>query len=169
MRSSIFLYTNLDILTSAVEGIKDDKEPDLTEQINNIKSFRDSQAGEAGTIDLKGVIDNSIASVLSEYEEHRLKTNIKDGNGVYLLKTVLDLSSFDTALEELTKNIKSLGELISTLPISADVPDGSIGFNLLFGSNRLQSDITQAFGKDLEMLLSRGSRQSHHRKKKKLY
>ncbi len=148
-----FLYTNLDILTSAVEGIKEDKEPDLTEQINNIKSFRDSQQGEAGTVDLKGVIDNSIASVLSEYEEHRLKTNIKDGNGVYLLKTVLDLSSFDTALEELTKNIKSLGELISTLPISADVPDGSIGFNLLFGSNRLQSDITKTFGKDLEVLV----------------
>jgi two-component system chemotaxis sensor kinase CheA len=148
-----FLYTNLDILTSAVEGIKEDKEPDLTEQINNIKSFRDSQQGEAGTVDLKGVIDNSIASVLSEYEEHRLKTNIKDGNGVYLLKTVLDLSSFDTALEELTKNIKSLGELISTLPISSDVPDGSIGFNLLFGSNRLQSDITKTFGKDLEVLV----------------
>jgi two-component system chemotaxis sensor kinase CheA len=148
-----FLYTNLDILTSAVEGIKEDKEPDLTEQINNIKSFRDSQQGEAGTVDLKGVIDNSIASVLSEYEEHRLKTNIKDGNGVYLLKTVLDLSSFDTALEELTKNIKSLGELISTLPISADVPDGSIGFNLLFGSNRLQSDITKTFDKDLEVLV----------------
>ncbi len=148
-----FLFTNLDILASSVEGIKEDKEPDLTEQINNIKSFRDSQQGEAGTVDLKGVIDNSIASVLSEYEEHRLKTNIKEGNGVYLLKTVFDLSSFDTALDELTKNIKSLGELISTLPISADVPDGSIGFNLLFGSNRLQSDITKTFGKDLEVLV----------------
>lgn len=148
-----FLFTNLDILASAVEEIKEDKEPDLTEQINNIKSFRDAQQGEAGTVDLKGVIDNSIASVLSEYEEHRLKTNIKDGNGVYLLKTVLDLSSFDTALDELTKNIKSLGELISTLPISADVPEGSIGFNLLFGSNRLQSDITKTFGNDLEVLV----------------
>jgi two-component system chemotaxis sensor kinase CheA len=33
------------------------------------------------------------------------------------------------------------------------VPDGSIGFNLLFGSNRLQSDITKTFGKDLEVLV----------------
>ena len=70
--------------------------------------------------------------MLSEYEEHRLKTNIKNGNGIYLLKAIFDLSTFDTSLEKLTKKIKSKGELISTLPTSADVPDGSIGFNLMF-------------------------------------
>ena len=161
-----FLFANFDILGSAVEGIKDDKEPDLTEPINNVKSFRDSQQGEAGTVDLKGVIDNSIASVLSEYEEHRLKTNIKDGNGVYLMKTVLDLSSFDTKLDELTKKIKSFGELISTLPISADVPEGSIGFNLMFGSNRLKSDIAQTFGKDLEVLVEPRQQAVQPQKKK---
>ena len=73
--------------------------------------------------------------MLSEYEESRLKTNLKSGNGIYLLKAILDLSTFDTALEELTKKIKSKGELISTLPVSDNVPDGSIGFNLMFASS----------------------------------
>ncbi|MFX0115894.1 MAG: hypothetical protein ACFFB3_15190, partial [Candidatus Hodarchaeota archaeon] len=43
-------------------------------------------------------IDESIIKVLSEYEEHRLKANIKDGKSIYLLKAIFDLSTFDTAL-----------------------------------------------------------------------
>jgi len=141
-----FLFKNIDILRSAIDGIKEDKEQDLTEPIKDIKTFRSLIKESETSLNLEGLIDDSIIKVLSEYEEHRLKTNIKNGNGIYLLKAVFDLSTFDTALEQLTKKIKSKGELISTLPTSADVSDGSIGFNLMFASTTTLKDLKQFHG-----------------------
>ncbi len=148
-----FLFKNLDALRYAVDGVKEDKEQNLTEYINEIKSFRKSMKEGATGPDIKGLIDDSIIKVLSEYEEHRLKANIKDGKGIYLLKAILELSTFDKSLEELTKTIKSKGELISTLPMSTDVPDGSIGFNLMFASDNQLNDLKDEIKCDIEVLV----------------
>ena len=148
-----FLFKNLDVLRSAVESVKEDKEQDITEYIEDIKSFRESVKESVSGPNIEGLIDESIIKVLSEYEEHRLKTNIKDGKSIYLLKAIFDLSTFDTALEELTKTIKTSGELISTLPTSSDVPDGSIGFNLMFASNELPHELKEKFEHDMDVLV----------------
>lgn len=148
-----FLLKNLDILRSAIDSIKEEKEKDLTEHIEEIKSFRSSIKGSDTGLDIKGLIDDSIANVLSEYEEHRLKANIKEGKGIYLLKAIFDLSTFDKSLEERTKIIKSKGELLSTLPTSADVPDGSIGFNLMFASGNPLNELKEEIGGGIEVLV----------------
>ena len=148
-----FLFKNLDILRSSVDAAKEDKEQDLTKHINEITSFRTSITESASGPNIKGLIDDSIIKVLSEYEEHRLKTNIKDGKSIYLLKTIFELSTFDTSLEEITKTIKSKGELVSTLPTSADIPDGSIGFNLMFASGDHLNELKEEMGGDLEVLV----------------
>lgn len=148
-----FLLKNLDILRSVIDSIKEEKEKDLTEHIEEIKSFRSSIKGSDTGLDIKGLIDDSIANVLSEYEEHRLKANIKEGKGIYLLKTIFDLSTFDKSLEERTKIIKSKGELLSTLPTSADVPDGSIGFNLMFASGNPLNELKEELGGGIEVLV----------------
>jgi two-component system chemotaxis sensor kinase CheA len=148
-----FLFKNLDVLRSAVESVKEDKELDITEHIENIKSFRESVKESVSGPNIEGLIDESIIKVLSEYEEHRLKANIKDGKSIYLLKAIFDLSTFDTALEELTKTIKTKGELISTLPTSSDVPDGSIGFNLMFASSELPHELKEEFEHDMDVLV----------------
>jgi len=148
-----FLFKNLDILKTAIDTIREDKEPDLSSQIEEIKSFRASLKENVGGPDLKGIINDSILKVLSEYEEHRLKTNILNGNGIYLLKVIFDLSTFDTSLEEITKKIKKQGELISTLPVSENVPDGSIGFNLMFSSTNPVDEIKSDIGGEIETLV----------------
>jgi two-component system chemotaxis sensor kinase CheA len=148
-----FLLKNLDTLRSAVDSIKEEKEQDLTEYIEEIKSFRSSVKGSDIGPDIKGLIDDSITNVLSEYEEHRLKANIKEGKSIYLLKAIFDLSTFDTSLEKLTKIIKSKGELLSTLPTSADIPDGSIGFNLMFASSNQLTELKEEIGGDMEVLV----------------
>jgi two-component system chemotaxis sensor kinase CheA len=147
-----FLFKNIDILRSAVDTVREDGDLDLTGPINDIKTFRASLSESESGPDIKGLIDDSILKVLTEYEEHRLKTNIKNCHGIYLLKTMLELSSFDTTLEELTKKIKSKGELISTLPTSSDVPDGSIGFNLMFASDTPAKGLKELLGEDMETL-----------------
>jgi two-component system chemotaxis sensor kinase CheA len=160
-----FLFENIDTLKSAVDEVKEDSELDLLESINRIKNFRESlRGGETGP-DIKGLIDESIIKVLSEYEEHRLKANIRSGNGIYLLKAILELSTFDTDLEKLTGEIKSKGELISTLPTSADVPDGSIGFNLMFSTALSLPELGSQLGKDIEVLVSPKAGAPHQQKK----
>ncbi len=162
-----FLFKNIDILRSAVDRVKEDGEQDLTRPINDIKTFRASLTESESDPDIKGLIDDSILKVLTEYEEHRLKTNIKNGRGIYLLKTVLELSSFDTSLEDLTKKIKSKGELISTLPTSSDVPDGSIGFNLMFSSDTPAEGLKEQFGGNMETLVQTQTKQAEYRPQKK--
>lgn len=130
-----FLFKNLDILRDLVEKVSQGVEDVDTEQfIKDIASFRQSLSGKGEAESGPETIDESILKVLSEYEEHRLKANIKAGKGIFLAKAVFPLETFDTSLSDLTKTIKARGELISTLPTSSNVPDGSIGFNLMFSS-----------------------------------
>lgn len=161
-----FLFSNLDILRSGVEAIKDDQEKDFSESINAIKSFRESQQKRESGIDLEGMIDDSILKVLSEYEEHRLKANVQSGLGIYLLRSIFELETFDTSLEEISQKIKSFGELISTLPVSADVPDGSIGFNLLFSSTRSAEDLAIELDDSMDILVEPKVLESTQEKKK---
>ena len=147
-----FLFKSLDILKAAIDGIKEDKEQDLSKHVDGIKSFRSSLKENVSGPELKGIIDDSILRVLSEYEEHRVKANLKGGSGIYFLKAIFDLSTFDTSLEELTKKIKSIGELISTLPVSENVPDGFIGFNLMFSSNRPLVEIKEETSGEIDVV-----------------
>ncbi len=148
-----FLFKNLDILNLAVNGIKEDKEFDLKQSIDDIKTFRESLKENNSGPDIKGLIDASILKVLSEYEEHRLKANLRNGVGIYTLKATFELSTFDTSLDELIKKIKSEGELISTLPVSSEIPEGHIGFNLIFASNKQLNELNQLLSDNIEVLV----------------
>jgi two-component system, chemotaxis family, sensor kinase CheA len=156
-----FLLNNLDVIKSLVETISmGDEEGDVSVFLKEIDAFRISQkTGGGGPVEGPG-IDESIMRVLSEYEEHRLKANIRDGKGIYLAKAVFTLDIFDKALEDFTKKIKSKGELISTLPTSSDIPEGSIGFNLMFGSSSPADEIKKDLDFELESLVRRREQQA---------
>lgn len=149
-----FLFNNLDILRSIVSGISKDKEQDVSGHIKNIEVFKSSIIGKAKGPDLKGIIDESMLMVLSEYEEARLKVNIQQGKGVYIAKVVFSLADFDKMLAEITALIKSTGELISTLPTSANIPPDSIGFNLMFSSTHSVEKLKEDLGVDIDVLLA---------------
>ncbi|MEW6585686.1 MAG: chemotaxis protein CheA [Nitrospirota bacterium] len=148
-----FLFRSTDVLRSAIDALKEDTLFDLSAYIEEVNNFRASmQAGEKGP-DIRGIIDDSILKILSEYEEHRLKANIKDGNGVYLINAIFDLATFDVSLDEMTKKIKAEGELISTLPTSSGVPDGSIGFKLMLASGKDVKELEESLGGPMEVLV----------------
>lgn len=151
-----FLLKNLDILKSLIEPIGEGKEEEVSAYLKDIESFRALQKGESEGVSTEGLIDKSILRVLSEYEEHRLKANIKDGKGIYLAKAVFKLNVFDKSLEELTKITKTKGELIATLPTSTDMPDGSIGFNLMFGSAKPIDEIKKDINFEIDTLIQSG-------------
>ncbi|GAB4490555.1 MAG: chemotaxis protein CheA [Thermodesulfovibrionales bacterium] len=130
-----FLFHNLDVLKELVAELGQGKDnTDVSEYLEAIDNFRKGGQGPQEAAPGSGQIDESILKVLSEYEEHRLKANLKDGKGIHLAQAVFSLDVFDTELAALTKTIKEKGELISTLPTSSNIPAGSIGFNLLLGT-----------------------------------
>lgn len=90
-------------------------------------------------------IDPEILAVLTEFEEHRLHENLKHRLYLYKIKVDFDLASFDQDLAVLTDLLKKQGEVISTLPLSADLTD-RIAFQLLFGSDLAQVELAALVG-----------------------
>lgn len=153
-----FLFSNTDTLKKVIADIEHDKEHDLSGHLRDIETFRSAlkESGSSSPVDvLLKQINESILRVLSEYEEHRLKTNIKEGKSIYLAKAVFSLGDFDKALNELIGRIKSAGEQISTLPTAADLPPDSIGFNILFGTTRPLEELREQLPVEIEELIGR--------------
>ncbi len=103
----------------------------------------------APTVDvLDGIgLDPSIRAVFTEYEEHRLRENVKKGVQLFKVRAVFSLNDFDQRLSTLNAALKSMGEVISTLPSSQPGDESSIAFDLIFGSAAPQARIEEALAK----------------------
>jgi two-component system, chemotaxis family, sensor kinase CheA len=77
----------------------------------------------------------NILSVLTEYEEHRLLENIKQGRTIYRVRAAFELMNIDTGLEKLKERIKLIGEVITYLPSADSIDDTSILLDLLIGTS----------------------------------
>jgi two-component system chemotaxis sensor kinase CheA len=67
-------------------------------------------------IDLHDIVASEVLEVLTEFEEHRLKTNLQQGRGVYRVRTRFSLQAIDAELDAMKKRLKPLGEIITYLP-----------------------------------------------------
>lgn len=101
----------------------------------------------AGADALDGVgLGPEVRAVLTEYEEHRLRSNVGKGIPILRVKVSFELGAFDRDLATLSSRLKKLGEVVSTLP-SHDVSDPeAIGFDLLFASPEPLDAIRHAVG-----------------------
>ena len=93
-------------------------------------------------------IPAGITDMLSEYEEHRFRDNIKRSVPFYRVSCSFPLDSFDVQLEELGSTIRELGELLTTLPETDLGGNGNIGFTLYFTSRETESDVIKVVGID---------------------
>lgn len=152
-----FLFGNTDILKKIIKDIEADKEHDVSGHLKDIEAFRSSLKGSSAekAEDIIGRIDKSILKVLSEYEEYRLKANVREGKGIYLASAVFNMADFDKSLGEFSKLIKSRGEQISILPTAGDLPPDSIGFNILFASSEPVEELKQFLQFPLQELVKR--------------
>jgi two-component system, chemotaxis family, sensor kinase CheA len=80
------------------------------------------------------VIDPSLLAVLTEFEEHKLKTNIAQGNTLYRLRVRFQLATIDQGLDELKATAKPHGDIITYLPTGDDNDVDSIQLDVLMGS-----------------------------------
>lgn len=91
-------------------------------------------------------LEPGVRTVLTEYEEHRLRENLRKGQRIFRVRASFDLSDFDHRLAELNGRLKPLGEVVSTLPSSEPGEGTKIAFDLLFGTRRDGSEIEAAVG-----------------------
>ena len=136
------LFSALDVLSSLIDGKNVDENftLDLSQILLQIKQAAESDQAETTDL-LTGLgIDSSILNVLTEYEEHRLRENLRKSRRLHLLCMDFDLASFDHELAEMTQLLKQQGEVISTLP-SVGAGSERIAFQILYGSDLNQADI----------------------------
>jgi len=90
--------------------------------------------------DHRGLLDElalepQLRDVLTEYEEHRIAENLRQGIKLWRVGASFALSDFDQGLSKLSAAMRGIGEVISTLPaLSANDGDG-IAFEVIVGTN----------------------------------
>jgi two-component system chemotaxis sensor kinase CheA len=104
-------------------------------------------------------LEPAVRSVLTEYEEHRLRTALaRPGARLYRVGVRFDLATFDAGLDELKNRLKPLGEVISTLPSPGAADPDAIAFDVLFGSAEALERVrtTAGEGAGVEEIARRG-------------
>ena len=88
-------------------------------------------------------IDPSVLRALTEYEEHRLRENLRRGRNLVLVDATFDIATFEEGLAALTAAIRERGELVSTLPSSGAAPESQIRFSLMVAT-QLEAEALRA-------------------------
>ncbi len=90
--------------------------------------------------------DTGLLSVLTEYEEHRLRASIAAGLSLFRIRVRFDLSTIDKELEEVKAKAKPLGEVITYLPTGEMGGGDVIELDLLLASNSAVEELLRALG-----------------------
>jgi two-component system chemotaxis sensor kinase CheA len=118
--------------------------PDLTEFL---VSLRGDVAGTAASSDVATFdLDPGVLAVLTEYEEHRLRTNVEAGFSLYRLRVRFELTTIDESLERLKSNAKPYGEIITYLPTGAGADIDRIELDILLASKEPLDVLTEVLG-----------------------
>ncbi|MEK6700437.1 MAG: chemotaxis protein CheA [Nitrospirota bacterium] len=136
----------LGLLGQLVVQISRKQQPDdITAALERIDGVL--HAGPAASADRslleRVTLDRSILSVLTEYEEYRLKENIRARKNLFLLKATFDIADFEKGIKQLSASLKKFGELICTLPTAGESVSG-IGFTMVVGTAERQEKLKAA-------------------------
>lgn len=131
-------------------------ERDADRILETIDAVRNAEAVVDDSLDRDLVsIDPALFATLTEYEEHRLRDNVRERLPIYELRVAFDLTAFDQGYRSMSERLGAVGEIIGTLPgMAADDPM-KIAFRILFACSEPQttvSEITADSGGTLEVL-----------------
>ncbi len=134
-----FLLDGVAQLRNAV-GTISTNESDVPEELvspfeGRVADFIKNQSGQSEEDPLDRLdVDQDLLNVLTEYEEHRLRENVKQHRNIYRCSLRFPLMEFDSRLTAATTAIKEIGELITTLPSQIEASPDQLAFDLLVGS-----------------------------------
>lgn len=135
----------LDILFEAVEvygrllgdtarGDEDDRIKVGDEFLFRIREFLDnSERVDEGNRSIEW-LDETIGAVLTEYEEHRLRENVRQNKTVYRVHASFAIMEIDTGIDALKARLKPLGEVITYLPSAESSNEDCLELDIILGS-----------------------------------
>ena len=129
------------LLTPRDEATEPD--PDIEPILGRLRSLTDQEARDEPQDSLEWV-GEAILCVLTEYEEHRLRENIRSSRGLYRVHAKFDILAIDVGIEQLKDKMKVYGEVITYLPSADGSSDDSIELDILLGSKSTLSELTAA-------------------------
>lgn len=143
------LVDGMEILSRLINGKAENA--DFTFDLTPILTRIDQALDTGGGDNLPGPgfdgIDPEILNYLTEYEEHRLRENLKQKKNLFKIKIDFDLGSFYQEMGALTELLKQHGEVISTLPSAGELTD-RIAFQIIFGSWSSQAEVARLLARD---------------------
>lgn len=155
--------TVLDVLFDGVEGfqrlvVEDGEEKvDLGAFAQSIENV--SSEPEMIPTDTEYALEPGILSVLTEYEEHRLRTNASQGARLFRLRVQFGLTSIDADLEDLKERAVNIAEIITYLPSADPASEDAIDLDVLLASTEGFETIKEHFGLSDGDLEAIGTRQ----------
>ena len=134
----------LDVLFDSVErfqrllALEDPQSPEekfgVDAYVAAVRSIGTKPAEEEGDPLDKYAIGSAVLSVLTEYEEHRLRACIREGMKLYRLRATFDLTAIDDSIESLRDVVQEDAEIITYLPSLEGGDDESIELVVLLAS-----------------------------------
>lgn len=135
------LFEGVEVLQRLLSAGPEAPEADLDglrSAVERVLHPNSAPAPDLGNYDL----DTGVLSVLTEYEEHRLRTNIEQGVPLFRLRVRFALSSIDSDLEELKARAKPIAEIITYLPSMDGGDDDAIDLEVLLASRMPLEELT---------------------------
>jgi two-component system chemotaxis sensor kinase CheA len=116
----------------------------LLEEFGHLGSLGPSAVSPLARFDL----DPAMLAVLTEYEEHRLRSCVEHGLLLYRVRVDFALATIDKALEDIKQRAKEHGEVITYLPTGTSTSIDSIELDLLLASSVHLEVLVAAIGGD---------------------
>jgi two-component system chemotaxis sensor kinase CheA len=139
------LFRSVELYGRILQAEKDGREgglPEVEDLVREIRRRTDASEplSPVGEYDL----DPGLLAVLTEYEEHRLRTNISQGMSLFRLRVQFALATIDQALDDLKAKAKPFGEIITYLPTGEGADADSIELDILMASRATAGDLRPA-------------------------
>ena len=106
----------------------------------------EQKAGAGGTLVAQYELDPGLLGVLTEYEEHRLRTNIQLGLSLYRMRVTFSLMTIDSALDDLKARTRPHGEILTYLPTGEGGDADTIELEILVASKASLDALRAAVG-----------------------
>jgi two-component system chemotaxis sensor kinase CheA len=133
------LIESLDVFQGLLaEASREESSEGMNQRVAELSSRLGNMGSESAAVEEDPLdrleLDPQVRAVFTEYEEHRLRENVRRGVSLFRVRAAFDLSDFDTGLAELNVRLKPVGEVVSTLPSSEPGGATGIAFDLIFGA-----------------------------------
>ncbi len=103
-------------ILAAAKGDAPEPADEVKELLAAIGQVAQNKGGAGGSVVAQYELDPGLLGVLTEYEEHRLRTNLQAGLFLYRMRVQFQLATIDSALDDLKAKTRPYGEIITFLP-----------------------------------------------------